>query len=308
MTLSHHIAFFDWPNWAIGNINKEIIKRLSAGSLMLDWSVSYSSEYIQSLLNAGYMFCTSGPGLHPLVNSYGITPEQIYLMSHDEDDLANLRNAFKTELNNILMSLRGFAIPSQHLVSSILGHGINRIPQVVPYGFKISDWTFRPRKEIRNIGLCGAFGRVSNTGHTDCKRGRLIQKVGEIINLPVLNTNGAVSDINNWYQHIDLNMTAGVFEGGPLSPFEAAACGIPTFGTGIGSWTKLAHSGAGKLLPVGDRDYITSAVKLIEYYKNNPLEYEQLSYKVRAEVTRYDWSYVINEWKDFFENPANDVI
>lgn len=302
------IAFFDWPHWAIGNINKEIIKRLPNGSLMLDWSVTHNPEYIQTLLNADYMFCTSGPGLHSLVKRYGINPNRIYLMSHDEDDLANLRNSFGTELNSVLISLRGFAVPSPHLVSNILGHNINRVPQVVPYGFNISDWTFKPRKEIKNIGLCGAFSRMSNTGHKDCKRGKLVQQVGDTVNLPVINTNGVVANINEWYQQVDLNMTAGVFEGGPLSPFEAAACGIPTFGTNVGSWTKLAHEGAGKLLPVGDRDYVKSAIKLIEYYKNNPLEYEQLSYKVRAEVIKYDWSYIIDDWKDFFENPATDIL
>lgn len=302
------VAFFDWPHWAIGNINKEIIKRLPNGSLMLDWSVSHKPEYIQSLINSDYMFCTSGPGLHSLVKQYGINPDRICLMSHDEDDLANMRNSFGTELNSVLVSLRGFAVPSAHLVSSILGHNINRIPQIVPYGFNISDWTFKPRKEIKNIGLCGAFSRISNTGHKDCKRGRLVQEVAERVNLPVLNTNGAVSDINEWYQQIDLNMTAGIFEGGPLSPFEAAACGIPTFGTNIGSWTKLAHAHAGKLLPVGDRDYIKSAVELIQFYKNNPLAYEELSYKVRAEVLKYDWSYVIEDWKEFFENPSMDIL
>lgn len=206
------------------------------------------------------------------------------------------------------MSLKGFAVPSSHLVSNVLGHNINRIPQVVPYGFNLSEWTFRPRKEINNIGLCGAFSRISNTGHKDCKRGRLVQQVSNTVSLPVINTNGAVSDINEWYQKIDLNMTAGVFEGGPLSPFEAAACGIPTFGTNVGSWTKLAHAGAGHLLPVGDRDYVKCATKLVEYYKSNPLAYEELSYKVRAEVIKYDWSYVINDWKDFFENPASDIL
>lgn len=302
------IAFFDWPYWAIGNINKEIIKRLPNGSLMLNWSEPHDAEYIQKLLNSDYMFCTSGPGLHSLVKRYGINPNRIYLMSHDEDDLANMQNSFGQELNDVLMSLKGFAVPSSHLVSNVLGHNINRIPQVVPYGFNVSDWTFKPRKEIKNIGLCGAFSRMSNTGHKDCKRGRLVQQVAELVKLPIVNTNGAVSEINDWYQQVDLNMTAGVFEGGPLSPFEAAACGIPTFGTNVGSWTKLAHAGAGKTLPVGDRDYIMSAIQLIEYYKSNPLEYEELSYKVRAEVLKYDWSYVIEAWKDFFENPSVDML
>lgn len=275
---------------------------------MLNWNESHDRAAMHQLVADGYIFCTSGPGLHALLASYGLPPDRCCVISHDEDDWANLSRAFGSTLDATLRAVRGFAVPSPHLVSGVLGRGMTRIPQVVPYGLTVSDWTFRARTRIDTIGMCGAIARQSNTGHADCKRGRLVLKVGQQVGRQVRTTEGKVTDVDDWYQSVGLNMTAGVFEGGPLSPYEAAACGIPTFGSHVGSWAKLAYQGAGKLLPVNDRDYIQEAVRWIGYYDANPRAYEELSHHVRATVLQYDWQYIVPLWQDFFEHPAHDTL
>jgi len=301
------IAFFDWPHWAIGKMNSEIIKRLpEQGSILLNWSESYTLEYMSGLLSEDYMFCTSGPGLHALVSSYKIPLDRIYIVSHDEDDFNCIKKAFGIELIPTLNNLKGFAVPAPQTMQSLLGHGIQRIPQRIRYGIDVNSWTFKPRNKIDSIGVCGAIARVSNTGHSDCKRASLIKEVANALKIPFVNTGCAVSDVNEWYQTVDLNMVAGIFEGGPLSPFEAAACGIPTIGTFTGSWIDLPYSGVGIFVSAGNTKYVKEAIQAITYFKDNLSAYEEMSYKARHEIARFDWPVVICDWIDFFQNPTND--
>lgn len=304
--MSHALAFFDNPHWAIGSINRALLTRWSAGGVLLDWNHALNLDALREM-HATHLFCTSGPGLHALHVRYGVPLERICVMTHDEDDFATLRRAFGNELSATLERLHGYAVPSAHLVSGILGHGIRRVPQVVPYGIELSRWTFRPRTALAQLGMAGAYARQSNTGHQNCKRGYLAEQVAQTAGVPFAMTGCGVPDVNAWMQHIDGLIVAGVFEGGPLSPFEAAACGVPTFGTEVGSWTTLGRY-AGELLPVNARDFVRRGAERIAYYRDNPSAFAELSYRARAVVERFDWAHIFPEWASFFSDPVHDYV
>lgn len=61
------------------------------------------------------------------------------------------------------------------------------------------------------------------------------------------------------------------------------------------------------VVPTADKKYLAETIRLIKYYNSNPSAYEELSYKVREEVLKYDWKHVIYDWLDFFENPSTDL-
>ena len=304
------IAFFDYPHWAIGKLNEQIAKRICDEHAVLDWSKQHESSYIKSLLDSDYVFLTSGPGLFALHQQYKIPPDRIYVVSHDEDDFANMQNNFYgrgVDLNDVLCSLRGLAVPSIQHVPSMLGKRIFRIPDVIQYGIDVGSWKFRERDQIETVGACGAFSRPSNTTHPDCKRGYLIEKVAKETGLTLATTQCKLDSVVDWFDRIDLNMVAGVFEGGPLSPYEAAACGIPTIGTSAGSWIQLVHMGAGCIVPYSSDKFIRESVKLINYYRNNLEAYREMSHMVREEVQRFDWRHSIHTWVEFFENPSSGM-
>jgi hypothetical protein len=298
------IACFDNAHWAVGTLNKALIARV--GGVMLDWNTSHAPGMMQRLSET-HVFLTSGPGLWALHTMYKVPLDRIHVMTHDEDDLAALRTAFGAALPDVLDQLHGYAVPSAHLVSSVLGHGVRRVPQVVPYGIELSRWTFRARTQLNVLGMAGAKARQSNTGHADCKRGYLADEVSAATGVPLQVTNGGVSDVNAWMQGVDGVLVAGVFEGGPLSPFEAAACGVPTFGAEIGSWLTLGRQ-AGIILPVAAPQYVQRAVQWVRYYRDNPTAYAELSHRVHEVAQQYDWDRVVPWWVDWLTNPVREVL
>jgi hypothetical protein len=298
------IACFDHPHWAVGALNQSLITRV--GGVMLDWNAHQAPEMMRRLMDT-HLFLTSGPGLHLLHHGHRVPLDRIHVMTHDEDDLAALRTAFGAALPDVLDQLHGYAVPSAHLVSSVLGHGVRRVPQVVPYGIELSRWTFRARTQLNVLGMAGAKARRSNTGHADCKRGYLADEVSAATGVPLQVTNGGVSDVNDWMQSVDGVLVAGVFEGGPLSPFEAAACGVPTFGAEVGSWLTLGRQ-AGVILPVAASQYVERAVQWVRYYRENPTAYTELSHRVREVAQQYDWDRVAPWWTDWLTNPVREVL
>jgi hypothetical protein len=298
------LACFDNAHWAVGTLNKALISRV--GGVMVDWNTPLVPAMLDRMKDT-HVWLTSGPGLWTLHSRHGVPLDRIAVMTHDEDDLATLRQAFGTTLADVLDALHGYAVPSAHLVSSVLGHGVRRVPQVVPYGIDLSRWTYAPRMALNTIGMAGAYQRPSNTGHRDCKRSYLIEQVAAAAGIPVHMTRGAVDDVNQWMAGVDAVMVAGVFEGGPLSPFEAAACGVPTLGAEVGSWLTLGRQ-AGVVLPVVAPHYVQRAVEAIRYYRANPSAYAELSVRVREVVQQYDWDRVLPQWTEWLSSPTREVL
>lgn len=292
-------------------MNIEISKMVCKESIFLDWSKSYDPEYLQQILKNEYYFVTSTPGLVHLVNSYRIPEERIYLIVHDDDDFKFGEISFQQigmSIEDVLNKLHGCAVVSSQLIPSVMSKGYLRIPDLVQCGIVHSDWKFRLRENIHSIGICGATNKPSNIRGIDIKRGRLIECVAANLGIELKRTGCSLEDVIDWYDSIDLNMIAGVFEGNPLSPYEAAACGIPTIGVEIGSWSNIAKNGGGKIVPVADSKYIRNSIDLIKYYIENPSAYSEMSIKAREESFKYDWSKTINSWYDFFDSPSRDFL
>lgn len=79
---------------------------------------------------------------------------------------------------------------------------------------------------------------------------------------------GEHNQIENWYQALDLYVTPSHYEGFGLTPFEAAACAVPTVATNVGAFKNLILLGeTGEIVRIQDQPALEEA---IEPYLSNP--------------------------------------
>lgn len=73
--------------------------------------------------------------------------------------------------------------------------------------------------------------------------------------------------VENWYQALDLYITLSLFEGFGLTPFEAAACAVPTIAHDVGAFHYLIEPGeTGQIVQKGDHSVLS---QYLESYLND---------------------------------------
>lgn len=80
---------------------------------------------------------------------------------------------------------------------------------------------------------------------------------GRILFLPEV-TVDATAD---WYRVLDLYVAPQRWEGFGLTPLEAMACGVPVVAADVGAFAQLIVPGVGQIVPAGDQDAMTAAVR-----------------------------------------------
>jgi hypothetical protein len=303
-----NITFFDYPHWSKGKIINELISKFPSGWAgdILNWSIPHDQAEFENRVNN--IFFTSIGGLVQLHN-YGVPLDRINVFCHDEDDFTEFKR-HTVNINYYLSNIRGFAVSSNSLINTILSHGVDRIPQKLNYGMDISGWEFNPRLSINNIGISGVLKRHTDSYFKDSKRSYLIKQLAEETGLTLLETNGKLhtyDDVKEWYKNVDMIVIAGVFEGGPLSPYEAALSGIPVMGCHCGSWVNMAYAGGGIVLPTNNIDFIKVGRSIINNIRNGSRDIIQMTHIAKHYViANHSWESVLDSWLSFIKEPTND--
>ena len=111
-----------------------------------------------------------------------------------------------------------------------------------------------------------------------------------------------------WYADIDVLLCTSLYEGGPFSVLEAAACGKPVISTNVGIVPELIKHGrngflCGKALSHKDiPDVLNKMEKYILDLENNPEIIDIMGRHNRIEIEqKWTWQKIVLLWKQFFE-------
>ena len=134
------------------------------------------------------------------------------------------------------------------------------------------------------------------------KQYEALQKLKNELNLRNISFTGRVEhkDIYQHYSASDIFLNASKVDNQPLSIIEAFACGLPVVTTGAGGIPYMVTDGeTGFVVPVGD--YRALADRALELLTRQNTAMVQ---RARAEVARYTWEVVSEQWLRLFHDLA----
>lgn len=167
------------------------------------------------------------------------------------------------------------------------------------------------RSLVRVLGF-GALLTGRDLGETDNKRGYLAEDVATAVKLPLVapKATGPIWNYRamaDFYRRIDVLLSTSVREGGPYSPLEAAACGIPSIVTDCGVMSEFFAQGGGTVLPVDASEFLYGAQRKLEEYCASPWRFKEDQKLALAAAERWSWDNVIHEWRSLFLEVAGQT-
>lgn len=109
---------------------------------------------------------------------------------------------------------------------------------------------------------------------------------------------GFQSDVRPWMAIGSAFVVPSVFEGGPLTLFEAMRLGIPTVSTPVGIVPEAVHDGEnGYIVPCGDAPAMSEAIVSII---GNPVNQKDMAEKAYAESENWDVDLALDRLHDFY--------
>ena len=100
------------------------------------------------------------------------------------------------------------------------------------------------------------------------------------------------------YADSDLFLNASMLDNQPVSILEAFACGLPVVTTPTGdiAWM-VRHGETGVIVPQADPDAFAAAIKSLF---ENPGHAARLARQACAELERYTWPAIRDQWRDVY--------
>jgi len=305
------LAFYSLTGWSIGKIEREV-----SAYFPEDWRVKWfdfrechDPELFHELLDEDYHFVSPGYAATVLMKDYSIPAERIFYIVYDENEFERTIQTLRMEgldIHTMFDAFYGYGVFSDLLRNISIARGVHRIPSVLGLGLNVNDYTYRSRETLEVLGYAQKWERKDTPQGLDIKRGPLAQAVADRVGLELRRTNLEIvgesggPELNDWYQSVDLILVPSLIEGGPLAPFEAAACGIPTIGTPVGTFMWFCAMGGGIVVDPRPSFFIEDATAVVNHLKENPAHYQELCEAAYDKVKWYDWSYQHDGWLEFF--------
>lgn len=305
------LAFFTLTGWSIGKIEREVSKFFPT-----DWQVKWydfrechDPDQFQRDLEEGYHFVSPGYAATVLMSDYSIPQERIFYIVYDENEFERTIQTLQRrgdDVASMFNRFRGYGVFSDILWNVSIARGIPRIPHILGLGLNVKDYTYRERTECKTLGYAQKWQRFDTPQGFDIKRGPLARAVADRTGLRLFNTELSIEgesggpEMNDWYQQVDCILVPSLIEGGPLAPFEAAACGIPTIGTPVGHLSFFGAMAGCLLVDPRPQKFINEAAGLVSYFGHNPSFYQEVCANAYEKVQVYDWVYASRDWIEFF--------
>ena len=294
------VVFFTEPEWAFGVIHYELTKYLfcyGINASVLPWNKQYTLAEMAELSDKIDYFIASPYGVAILIDSYGLPPEKCIAVAHAVLDIECLQ----TFLPSNIARLAGYGVVSEWLKTQSIALGLPRIPAVAPIGINYKSFFTGPSRELRTVGYAGAAN--PDNIHRHIKRPWLVEQAVQSAGLELKIAHGYHNSwvtMPGYYKTVDCVIVSSTEEGAGLPALEAAAAGRLVISTPVGIW--LARAGdSGHTVPIEESAFLKETVGLLNYYKNNPDEYQIKCLETQHHARRYDWTNVIHNWIELIE-------
>lgn len=297
------VGFYIDTEWALGSIHASLMKRLYSYGIdchMIEWARGYN-QYEAAAMRESFDYIVTLPGtpLDNLVNGFRVPPSKIIAIAHGGFDIhtAVLKG-------NPINELHAYACISSSLVEYSQSLGIQRVPTVVRNGIDFDNFYRTPATKLETIGYAGALKQVSTLdSNDDWKRSYLANIVAQNskTNIHTIEKSHFLA-MPKYYSEIDcLLVTSTEQEACGLPLMEAAAAGRLPISGRIGI-LKEFETNPGVVVPLDPQGYIQTAESTIEYFKNNPTEFNKCCVAAQEYAREfYDWSVVIEDWANLFK-------
>lgn len=289
------IVFYTEVEWAFGVIHTELCKYLfghGISATVMDWSKAYTPEEIAELAGDVDLIVSTPHGIAIMIDRYGVAPERCVVILHATRDLEQLTWYSRDNF----MRLAGYGVVSEWLLEQSLARGMPRIPQVVPLGINYHSFRAPPAQRLETLAYAGAIN--PDNIHRHIKRPWLVQQVSEQtgIYLRIAHSyHRTWITMPGFYRTVDCVLIASTEEGAGLPALEASAAGRLVISTPVGLWRDL-NGGTGHTVPIEDSEWVRETVALVEYYRDNPAEFQLKCEQAQEHARQFDWSRVIEHW------------
>jgi len=294
------VVFFTETEWAFGVIHYELTKYLfcyGVSATVMPWNKGYSRLEVAELSDTVDYFISTPYGVAILIDSYGVVPEKCIAVAHARMDIECLL----TFLPENRQRLAAYSVVSDWLKEQSAALEVERVPLVTPSGINYHAFFNKPSQELRTVGYAGAIN--PDNIHRYIKRPWLIQQAVATAGLDLKIAHGYHNSwvtMPGYYKTVDAVVIASTEEGAGLPALEAAAAGKLVISTPVGIW--LARAGdSGHTVPIEETAFVENTVTLLNYYKNNPVEYQIKCAETQQHARRYDWANVIHHWIELIE-------
>ena len=299
------VVFFIEPDWALGSIHYELGKRLwpyGFDCQVLPWNKVYNHQEIQELNESTDLWVTLPQGWDAL-KSYNInSPEKTILVCHATVDLFKLKNKISEEE---FAKFHSIAAVSEFLIRKAEDLGINRYVKLAPVCINSERFYCKPSLKLKRVGYGGFF--VSKEEHFSPRKGEemepkytkrsyLAQEAALAAGLEFVVANSYHTThvtMPAYYRTVDCVIIPSIEEGAGLPSLEAGASGRLVIGTAVGHWDQRVGDAGGIKMPLGEEEFLSTAVNVLKFYKDEPLEYQKRCWGILNHSKSYDWEHHI---------------
>lgn len=294
------VVFFTETEWAFGVIHYELTKYLFEHGItatVMPWNKQYSHLEVVELSDTIDYFVSTPYGIAILIDSYRVAPEKCIAVAHARMDIECLL----TFLPEYRARLAGYSVVSDWLKQQSIELGVERVPAVTPIGINYKSFFNWPSRELKTVGYAGAIN--PDNIHRHIKRPWLVEQVTKSAELTLKIAHGYHNSwvtMPGYYKAVDCVIVASTEEGAGLPALEAAAAGKLVISTPVGIW--LAQAGdSGHTVPIEETAFVEATVGWLNYYRDNPVEYQIKCSETQQHAGRYDWANVIHHWAELIK-------
>ena len=297
------ILIYTQTSWAFGAVHSSLAAQLRAAGWVADvkdWSKQYYlSEFQKEVEQYDYVLTVASGGNATLAHSYGIAPEKIVIVAHDEWDLQKMIAA---EGIDDFDRYAGYGVISDTLACSSIALGIKRVPFVVRYGVEFAKYRHDLSTGLSRVGYATTMERLTVSG-LERKRGALAKACVEAVGLEFVPVDDLPFEaMPEFYGSVNSVVMPSLQEGAGLPPLEGAAAGRLVIGTPVGHFPRLAYEGLGILAPLEAGAFQRFTAETLIYYRDNPSAYVEKCGAIQEAAKQRDWQYTVKDWIELFDN------
>jgi glycosyltransferase involved in cell wall biosynthesis len=302
------VIFFVDYEWALGSIHYELCKHLWMADIdaqVLPWHRVYNSLEIQELDANTDLWVTLPQGWDAL-KSYGINrPEKVALVAHAVVDLHKMKTKIP---HDEFMRFKRTAAVSQFLCEKAWEIDVPRVLKNVPVGINVDRFRADPSLSLKTVGYGGVFmSRQDSAQPTPgqeleprfSKRSYLAEEAAKEAGLKfsaASTYHTSYMGMPTYYRNVDCVIIPSLEEGAGMPALEAGAAGRLVIGTAVGHWMDRIGSHGGIAVSKDETEFMRETVRLLKFYRDNPLAYQDKCWEIHERAMAYDWHNFVPSW------------
>jgi len=317
------VLFLTDHEWSLGRLVKDLAKYMWQHEVdiqLITWRKLWDYKHVNQMFNTIDWFVSNTNGTRVLWSNYGIPIERcIEIMYHTSD----FEKLVSTEYNpqagipaDAIARLGGLATLSEDVVKMAQIHS-NRVPKPVKLlkiGYNSHAFYSAPSPALNTLGFGGGYHSREETqngitaGNREpwvFKRGYLAKESAEQagINFSIAQQYSTTNmTMPAWYTRVDAISCPSLDQGAGGPVYEGGLAGKLIFTTNSGEFASCITEQGADVVPADEQGFLEESVRLIHYYKDNPLKYRERCYGIRDwAIKKYDWQNFIPQWLELFK-------